>query len=206
MISPRTGSRAAPRWREAREPDSRASERHLVAAPRRCEPHPNREQLRWPVQSSTLAEVEQKGGPGPAETERRIADDELGVGGLVGPTKTAGELVPNASRIRTESHGGGGPAGHGDPPPAEPPSAVENSRTPAPRDPRCRMAGGSPFEWRQSARASGPASTRPRPGLAEGAWRQGRRDRPGEGEEERLDVQVRDPADPQHQLHTLITL
>ncbi len=43
-------------------------------------------------------------------------------------------------------------------------------------------------------------------GLAERAGRQRLGDGPGERVEERLDVQVRDAADPQHQLHTFTTL
>ena len=95
-------------------------------------------------------------------------------------------------------------------PPSSPIGRSENSRT------LCASRGAHDAEWQAGHRSLeseaigegeragiDPALGH---GLAERAGRQRLGDGPGERVEERLDVQVRDAADPQHQLHTFTTL
>ena len=144
--------------------------------------------------------------------ERGVADEERRVGRLVEPDQDGGgDLVPEREQDPQEPHGRGGLAGDGDAAAAELRHRAVGEEEDALRprgahDPE-RQAGHGALEPEAVGEGERPGvDPALGHGLAERAGRQGRRDRPGEGVEERLDVQVRDPADPQHQLHTLITL
>jgi hypothetical protein len=144
--------------------------------------------------------------------KRRVADDEHGVGSIVEPDQGGrGHLVAEREQNPQEPHGGRGLACHGDAAPAELLHGTVGEEEHALRsggahDPERQADHGSLEPEAVGEREWPGVDPTPRHRLAEGAGRQGVDDGPGEGVEERLDVQVGDAADPQHQLHTLITL
>ena len=219
--SPRSRRRAAIAGRLARPVSSASVERRLQRLPRagRRRVQPDRPGARRPWGSPSTSSTPRRGrsraagarAPGARGARRRRCRSAASAGSS-SPTRTgAGTSYRNASRIRrSRTEVEVSPVTAMRRPPSSAMGRSEKRRT------LCARVGPTipngrrvtvPSRRRQSARASGPASTRPAATASpSGAGRQRRRDRPREGVEERLDVQVRDPADPQHQLHTLTTL